>query len=137
MKSTSYSILLLLVFLGFSQCKSTKPQESSDVQKSVETFAQEKYGSDAQIDKNRSKTFALVSRSKKATRNATHGSVHFFIYDLSENNIIHEGFVSQGSVEWLSDEEVKVNEIPGRYREGVSKGYIYNVKTQEKKSINI
>lgn len=122
---------VLAAFLIIS-CKNTKaPLETkSESLEMLVKLAKEKLGDDATTDFNKSQSHALVASVTGSTKTAK--SIRFFVFDVNTSEIILEDFVSQGSVQWMSDNQIKVNQIPGKPGPQASRGYLFNIETKKK-----
>lgn len=124
-------LFFIAVVLTIS-CKSSKAGTDTPSQ-SLETLinlTKERLGENATTDFNKSKSHALVALITASSK--TSKSVRFFVYEVKIEEVILEDFVSQGSIEWLDDSQIKVNKIPGRPGPQASRGYIFNTKTKKK-----
>ncbi|TAF34704.1 MAG: hypothetical protein EAZ57_03020 [Cytophagales bacterium] len=61
-------------------------------------------------------------------------TVHYFVYDGKSKKKIYESTIANGSLKWISDTEIEIQNIPGNPRAfttGDDYAYIYNAKTQK------
>lgn len=129
------TIVCLSVFISLTGCKPSKTQTNGEITpKSLPELAQEKYGTAATLNFNKSKSHALVSKVQK-DKNAAFSSVHFFVYEESTGDIILEEFINQGKAEWLDNNQIKVTVIAGMSGGNDSAGYLFNIITGKRTPI--
>lgn len=131
-----FILSMLIVPLLLFNCKGVKDSQSGTTQtQTLEELVKSKYKDQGSILYNKSKTYALVQSVSKKSDAPGQSSIHFFIYDVSASEIILEDFVNQGSVQWTNDTLVKITKVPGVYKEGASKGYVFDVMNKTRDAI--
>ena len=139
-----YRILFLLLLLCCAtalvlSCNASKEaNEKPVINLELEELATAKLGNPHTFDNNASDEFTIVSRSLKTRPNDAYPTIRFFIYDLKNEEIIHENTIPGGDVSWETDIDVKVFSsiiIPDPSENDTRpKEYFFNVKTRKKYS---
>ncbi|MDW3193052.1 MAG: hypothetical protein R8G66_11840 [Cytophagales bacterium] len=125
----------MAVFISFGGCKSAKTgQDKASDPIELTEITQEKFGTSAVTAFNKKKSHALVSKVRQ-DKNAAFASVRFFVFDVSNGEIILEDFITQGKVDWIDNEQIRASIVAGAYQAGTSLGYIFNVETGVKTPI--
>ncbi len=60
-------------------------------------------------------------------------TVHYFVYDSKTKKKVYESTIANGSLKWISEEEIEIQNIPGNPRAFTGAddyASIYNLKTQ-------
>ncbi len=88
---------------------------------------------------NEDKTFSLCKVIKQGTTMQPRNSIQFAVYDMKTNEMIYEGGVDGGSVEWYDNQRLEIYQQQGIPMEGMTRDdmiQIYDVveKTQKRKS---
>ncbi|WP_338790614.1 hypothetical protein [Bernardetia sp. MNP-M8] len=88
---------------------------------------------------NEDKTFSLCKVIKEGTTMQPRNSIQFAVYDMKTNEMVYEGGVDGGSVEWYDSQRLEIYQQPGIPMEGMTREdmiQIYDVveKTQKRKS---
>lgn len=136
MKLFIRSLLICSVFIV--GCKVTKDSTSIKEQtQTLEELVAAKYPEQSTVLLNESQTYALVQSISKKGKVIGQSSIHFFVYDKTSKEIILEDFINKGTIEWVNDNLLKINEIPGVYKEDASLGYTFDVISKTRKSIKI
>ena len=132
-------LLLILIFVSCSNSeKSDELELKSENQPDAITSRIEKMlGNNFISNFNSDSTYSIVSQKNK--KSVQISGFKFIVINNSENTIIFEDFINDGSVNWKNDSVVTVSLIPGMIKkdeESVS-GYNLNVRTLEKtKKVN-
>lgn len=138
---TSMKLFIRSLLIGTALivgCKATK--DSASVVKQTQTLEEliaTKYLGQSTVLFNESQTYALVKSISQKGKVKGQSSIHFFVYDKANEEIILEDFINKGTVEWESDNILKINDIPGVYKEDASLGYTFNVISKTRKTIKI
>jgi len=103
----------------------------------LKKIAKEKYKDYFELLYNTKKDFALCINKNKSDIPSPE-SINYFVYDLLKNKITYEGNISQGNISWISDYEIRLEEIPGIVQRSgsVVNVYILNVKTNSKTKLD-
>lgn len=116
-------------------CKASKDTSSDKEQTpTFEELVTMKYPDQSTVLMNESNTYALVQSISRKSEVKGQSSIHFFVYDKTNEEIILEDFINQGSVEWISDNLLKINEIPGVYKKDDPQGYVFDVTNKTRKA---
>ena len=132
-----YPLLGLLAFV--LSCNSSKQaSEKTALNLKLEELATAKLGNPHSFEQNATGEYTIVSRALKTRPNDAYPTIRFFIYDLANEEIIHENTVPGGELSWESDFDVRVHSaviIPDPSENDTRpKEYFYNVKTRKKYS---
>lgn len=135
-------MVLYLFFVQFLVNSCVSPNCAKSVQSAnaqinyhllVSELAKEKYGDSFTIQENETKEFYLVSRRSKSPSET---AVKFFIYEKEKQLIIHEDFITLGSVKWIGSYKIDVQKFPGTVKKNDQNtdklGYFFDVKTKQK-----
>jgi len=137
--------IIILTFTSFLiSCASNEktPENSEQTIKQkptskVELLAAEKFENHYVIQNNSSNTFALCVNKIIGSDHLFRNAINYFIYDLSNEKLIHEELIASGNVKWLNDHQIQITIIPGIVKgdekgEGKPAAYIYDVKLKKK-----
>ena len=135
-------VILLLLYFTVS-CKSLETEKKTNQSDDLSTehltlIANEKFKSNFNIRYNSKNNFALCTHRNKSSIPGPE-SINFFVYDLINDKISYESKISKGSISWISEYEIKIEEIPGIVqKDNIMQTHIYilNVKTNSKTKIN-
>ncbi len=135
-------ILLFILFVTIASCSSVEKDakaNKSDTNRieGLEKLAKEKYKNNFELVYNKNKDFVLCINKSKSNIPSPE-SINYFIYDLVNNKITYEGNIPKGSINWISDYEIRLKEIPGIVQRNgpVVNIYILNVETNLKTKLN-
>lgn len=140
-------IILVIFVIIFVGCKSnsqspsmqTKNEPPEQKMQSLEQVAREKFGDEYQIDWNPSKKAVLVIQKAQDRKRNPFPTLRFLLYDFDQKLVLFEDTVAKGTVDWVNEEEVKVNTIQGMMRsrnlDENQSGYIYNWIKKEKRRL--
>jgi hypothetical protein len=101
--------------------------------KSLEEVAEEKFGDSYGIKTNESDSYSLVYKNYKKY-GALFSDIHYFIYFHQEQLIIFEDKLKEGSLDWISDDEIVAitRNITNEFDSGTHRRvYYYNVSTRQ------
>lgn len=104
--------------------------------KSAEVLAQEKFGDEYNLAENENGKFILCYKIRE-DKNRLHSSLHYFVYEASQNGIIFEEKLNDSKIKWLDDQNLEITITP----EVISGDdditvFILNVLTKEKRKSN-
>ena len=119
------SISIIALFLSCKCQKNTHYKKNFTLEQSAKLKFSDKYN----IEFNKTKEYAIVSKSfKEITQSIP--DLAFFIYSNKDRNIIFSDTLEAGDVYWLNDFEILTNT---RTQKAESKRiqYIYNVKEKK------
>ena len=140
MSSKVRVILLVLYFIV--SCRSVETDKNENQLEAFNTekltlIATEKYEKNFILEYNSTKDFALCIHKKKSNIPGPE-SISYFVYDLAEENITYESNISNGSINWKSDYNLIIEEIPGTIQKNIppTTMYLLNVKTNSKTKLN-
>lgn len=140
MKINFPSFLLLMIPLFGACTKKIKPpsdgKSSMSEKERTILVAQQLFKQDYEIDYNPSQTLALISKKIKSRPNEVFPTLSFLVYDPQKEEIIYKETVARATIKWINDEEIEVAVVPGRDGgpEQIKPGFIYHVKTQQKRN---
>jgi hypothetical protein len=104
--------------------------------KSAEVLAKEKFGDEYNLAENKNGKFILCYKIRE-DKNRLHSSLHYFVYEASQNGIIFEEKLNDSKIKWLDDQNLEITITP----EVISGDdditvFILNVLTKEKRKSN-
>lgn len=125
------SIVCLIMIYGC--CAPSKELASY---KSAEVLAKEKFGDEYNLAENENGKFILCYKIRE-DKNRLHSSLHYFVYEASQNGIIFEEKLNDSKIKWLDDQNLEITITP----EVISGDdditvFILNVLTKEKRKSN-
>ncbi|MEQ8239189.1 MAG: hypothetical protein RIA69_08235 [Cyclobacteriaceae bacterium] len=127
--------LFLISLLALSlSCKSSKPVDkppSTESQKSPLTVLRETYGTQliTQDSEDQQFTMAMIKKNENNFK-----YLLISVIDNRSNVIVYKPSQRVKSAEWVSNEEIMINFIPGiSIASGDNNSYIYNLSTQKQK----
>ena len=132
----TFTAFLLFSMLSFFGCSPKNTGSSSvDAMAAAEKLAQEKIGGEFDCQTNESETYLLCKSRVDAVN--PQGAVIFFIYNLTDQQVVYEDKFPKGSVEWATDSRIKIQETPGLLKKDESlEDYAYMYDVIQKTRIN-
>ncbi len=87
--------------------------------KNYEKLAVEKYtAKDVQYLPNTTNTYMLCISETKGTAQLPQNYLRYFVYDLKGDSVLHDGTLSNGTIEWYSATQIAIYKRPGIMAEG-------------------
>jgi len=133
-KFFAFILITILINACCTSNKSTQLKDNSSLYKNI---AESKLGKSSIINVNPDSTYFAAYTSGKSSGDELNKPLKFFIYDTKEEKIIFEDNLSNGKIEWINENQIKVSTIPGIVsgKEEKNKklfGYIFDVKQKRK-----
>jgi hypothetical protein len=99
-------------------------------------LAEEKFGDEYNFVENQNGKFILCYKIWE-DKNQLHSSLHYFVYEAYQNEIIYEEKLNDSKIKWLDDQNLEITNTP----EVISGDdnitvFILNVLTKEKRKSN-
>lgn len=114
-------------------CKSD--QHSNSKQEKYKAIAEEKYGDPVTYTPSENGNFILCIHNETGSVKQPQNRISYFVYDLNEDQIIHEETFGPGTIQWYDEDELEIFYLPGVMPENKTKEdftYLLNVKTKDK-----
>jgi len=124
---------IVMIYAGF-ECVTSKNNRNfeNELSKLIEKY-EKRIGYDMEEIYNYSKSHLLLKPLlKKGVENTKEKVNRFFVIRISDNALILEEEILNGSMDWINDSEIKIfypSGVPGQERT-----MIYNVNSKSKKS---
>lgn len=134
------SNIILIFFIFFIGCTSNevakKDSENGFSKSKFLKLANEKLGKGFKLFESPDNQFILCVSNSESNMNQS--TLKYFVFQTKNDSIIYEDKINGGSVEWYSNNELKVSEIPGIIQKNKVNiaGYIINMKTKLKTKIS-
>jgi hypothetical protein len=125
------SIVCLILING---CCATSLELSGFERAAV--LAKEKFGDEYNLVENQDGKFILCYKIRE-DKNQLHSSLHYFVYEASQNGIIFKEKLNDSKIKWIDDQNLEITITP----EVISgdddiKVFILNVHSKEKQKSN-
>lgn len=126
-----YFLLMITFLVFFCQPNNNKDEQSLNT---IESIASEKYQEHYEFEPNKNGRYTLCIRQEPETAEILFPNLRFFVFNNETNEIIFEDNLPNGSVKWITSDQIKVTIIPGIVQAGNEhkSGYIYDVKSGKK-----
>lgn len=130
-----FSTCIVVIYAGFGCASGTYSQNNGYKLNKLVRICEREAGYNLERHYNASKSYLLLKPLLKKRVEHTKSKVNsFYVIKVSDNAIIFEEKIVNGTMEWVSDSEISIfypSGIPGMERT-----QIYNVQTKSKKSKN-
>lgn len=124
---------ILVIYAGFGCATSNYSQNNGYKLNKLVNICEREAGYNLERNYNTSKSYLLLKPLLKKRVENTESKVNsFYVIEISDNAIILEEKIVNGTMEWVSDSEISIfypSGIPGMERT-----LIYNVQAKSKKS---
>ncbi|MBX2876531.1 MAG: hypothetical protein KTR30_30705 [Saprospiraceae bacterium] len=137
-------VWIVALYLAFPLFWSCSPKVSDHVtntdqvsmEEKINALAVQQFQNGYKIAYNKSKTFALVTKSFKTRKNEAFSTLSLLIYDGAGEEIIFQETIPKASASWISQDEVEVSVVSGMLADDkqAKPGFIFNVHEKKKKA---
>ena len=132
-----FKIVFLFCFIGLVfACSTSKSNTVKYLEnKKYQKLAKEKYKNNIKYSFNQIKSYVLCKKKYKPSTKMPQGFLSFFVYDLTNDNIVYEKSIDNGDVKWANDYQLQISIVPGNIsnKEDLKKfNYLYDIKEQKK-----